>query len=323
MVTDETLRGYRQSIDNIDAALVHMLAERFKVTQAVGRYKATSGLPPADPGREERQIARLRRLAEEADLDPEFSEKFLRFIIDEVIRHHQHLRETVSERAVQPMKIGIVGAGFIGRAVARLAVSRGHQVMLSNSRGPTSLLSTVASIGCGVGTVADAAAFGDLVLLAIPLAALATLDPGPFVGKIVMDADNYYPMRDGAIAALDAGETTTSEETAKHLVGAKVVKAWNAILERDIEKDARPAGAPGRRALPIAGDDSAAKQVVAGLIDELGYDVVDAGPLAEGWRFERARPSYCVSLDRAALVAALAAADRGQTVAEGSWRPAS
>lgn len=93
-VTDETLRGYRQSIDNIDAALIHMLAERFRVTQAVGRYKAAAGLPPADPGREERQIARLRRLAEDAQLDPEFSEKFLRFIIDEVIRHHEHLRDT-------------------------------------------------------------------------------------------------------------------------------------------------------------------------------------------------------------------------------------
>ena len=86
---DDMLASYRKSIDNIDAALVHLLAERFKVTQAVGRYKAVSGLPAADPGREERQIARLRRLAEEAELDPEFSEKFLRFIIDEVIRHHQ------------------------------------------------------------------------------------------------------------------------------------------------------------------------------------------------------------------------------------------
>ena len=91
-MSDEVLSGYRKSIDNIDAALVHLLAERFKVTQAVGRHKASSGLPPADPGREERQIARLRRLAEEAELDPEFSEKFLRFIIDEVIRHHERLR---------------------------------------------------------------------------------------------------------------------------------------------------------------------------------------------------------------------------------------
>ncbi len=90
-MSNERLTRYRESIDNIDAALVFMLAERFKVTQAVGRYKAEHGLPPADPGREERQVARLRRLAEEAKLDPEFTEKFLRFIIDEVIRHHQRL----------------------------------------------------------------------------------------------------------------------------------------------------------------------------------------------------------------------------------------
>ena len=92
-MSDDVLDAFRSSIDNIDAALIHMLAERFKVTQAVGRYKAQAGLPPADPGREERQIARLRRLAEEAHLDPEFSEKFLRFIIDEVIRHHERLRD--------------------------------------------------------------------------------------------------------------------------------------------------------------------------------------------------------------------------------------
>jgi len=91
-MTDETLKRYRQSIDNIDAALIHMLAERFRVTKAVGEYKAASGLPAADPGREEAQIARLRKLAGEADLDPEFSEKFLRFIIDEVIRHHERMQ---------------------------------------------------------------------------------------------------------------------------------------------------------------------------------------------------------------------------------------
>ena len=87
-MTDATLTGYRESIDNIDAALVFMLAERFKVTQKVGAYKAAAGLPAADPGREAAQVGRLRALAEDARLDPEFSEKFLRFIIDEVIRHH-------------------------------------------------------------------------------------------------------------------------------------------------------------------------------------------------------------------------------------------
>jgi chorismate mutase len=91
-MADEVLAGYRKSIDNIDAALVRLLAERFKITQAVGRYKAEAGLPPADPGREDAQIARLRAQAEEAELDPEFGEKFLRFIIDEVIRHHERLR---------------------------------------------------------------------------------------------------------------------------------------------------------------------------------------------------------------------------------------
>ncbi|MGN6498319.1 MAG: chorismate mutase [Tsuneonella sp.] len=90
---DTTLAAYRRSIDNIDAALIHMLAERFRITQAVGAYKARASLPPADPGREAAQIARLRALAEDADLDPEFSEKFIRFVIDEVIRHHERARK--------------------------------------------------------------------------------------------------------------------------------------------------------------------------------------------------------------------------------------
>jgi chorismate mutase len=90
--SDQTLANFRRSIDNIDAALIHMLAERFRITQAVGEYKAKTQLPPADPGREEAQIKRLRALAEQADLDPEFSEKFIRFVIDEVIRHHRIAR---------------------------------------------------------------------------------------------------------------------------------------------------------------------------------------------------------------------------------------
>ena len=133
-----------------------------------------------------------------------------------------------------------------------------------------------------------------------------------------MDADNYYPMRDGVVPELDNHSTTTSEITATHLKGSKIVKAWNAILERDIETTGLPPGAPGRRALPIAGDDPEAKKVVSELFDGLGFDVVDAGPLAEGWRFERARPAYCVSLDRPGLMQALQNA--GAKVSEGAWR---
>jgi chorismate mutase len=91
-IPDEVLAGFRKSIDNIDAALIHILAERFRITKEVGAYKARTGMSPADPSREEQQIKRLRSLAEEADLDPEFSEKFIRFVIEEVIRHHQRAR---------------------------------------------------------------------------------------------------------------------------------------------------------------------------------------------------------------------------------------
>ena len=216
------------------------------------------------------------------------------------------------------MKIGIIGAGFIGRAVARLAVARGHAVMLSNSRGPKTLTSTIISVGCQIGTAEQASTFGDVVLIAVPFANHAQIAAAPLAGRIVLDANNYYPGRDGVIDVLETRSTTTSEMLARHLVGAKVVKAFNAILERDIEQDARPAGSLDRRALPIAGDDGDAKKVVSALLDGFGFDVVDAGALAEGWRFERARPAYCVRLDRRGLEQALA--DAETTVAEGSWR---
>lgn len=218
------------------------------------------------------------------------------------------------------MRIGIIGAGFIGRAVASLAVRNGHEVMISNSRDPRSLGSTVVALGCKAGTAQQAAEFGEAVVVAIPFFAHRSVPVGPVAGKPVLDANNYYPERDGHIPELDGEETTTSEMLAVHLVGAHVVKAFNAILQQDLAEGGTAPGTPGRRALPIAGDDEAAKQIVAGLHDQFGYDVVDAGPLSQGWRFQRAMPAYCIPLDAASLRAALEAAERGVEQPHGSWR---
>ena len=220
------------------------------------------------------------------------------------------------------MKIGIIGAGFIGRAIAQHAVRCGHDVMISNSRSPKTLGSTIVAIGCKAGTAEEAAAFGELVIVAIPFNAYESIPAGPLAGKIIADANNYYPARDGQIAALETRQTTTSEMLARHLPGAKVIKAFNAIMQNDLVDGGRPKGAPDRRSLPIAGDDGAAKKVVADLLDQFGFDAVDAGPLSEGWRFERAKPAYCVPLDVDGLKRALAEAKRDVDLPHGSWRRA-
>lgn len=218
------------------------------------------------------------------------------------------------------MRIGIIGAGFIGRAVASHAVKHGHDVMISNSRSPETLGSTVVAIGCKAGTAEEAAAFGEVIVVAIPLKAYRSIPAAPLAGKVVLDANNYYPQRDGQISELDSEETTTSELLAKHLPGARVVKAFNAILQKDLAEGGVPPGTPGRRALPIAGDDAAAKKIAAELLDQFGYDVVDAGPLSEGWRFQRAMPAYCIPLAVTGLKEALASAQRGVEMPHGSWR---
>jgi len=209
------------------------------------------------------------------------------------------------------MNIGVIGAGFIGRAVAQLALAAGHEVMLSNSRGPQTMSSVLSGIpGVQVGRAEDAAKFGELVLIAIPLEHYRAVLPQWLEGKTVMDANNYYPQRDGHIPVLDRFETTTSRLLADHLPHAHVVKVFNAIFTPELTQDARPHGATDRRALPVAADDAAAKAQVIRLLDELGFDAVDAGGLDESWRFERAKPAYCVRLDQHALKAALAAAER-------------
>jgi predicted dinucleotide-binding enzyme len=207
------------------------------------------------------------------------------------------------------MRIGLIGSGRIGSTLARLAVDGGHQVVLSNSRGPLTLAAVADELGPSAvaGTTLDAAHAPGPVVVSIPLKAYLAVPAEPLVGKIVIDTNNYYPDRDGAFGDLDDGSTTSSQILADHLPGAFVVKAFNSIFFGDLATQSVPAGTPGRRALPIAGDDASAKAVVAGLIDQFGFDVVDAGSLAEGRRFSPGTPAYNVRLTADELRAALAA----------------
>lgn len=191
------------------------------------------------------------------------------------------------------MKIGIIGAGLIARSLAEHALANGHQVMLSNSRGPETLYSLKVALACEVGTVQQAVEFGDIVIIAITFKHYATVPAEALRGKIVIDTNNYYPERDGHFDELDQQLTTTSEMLARHLGGSHVVKAFNSIRVIDLDKDGRPRGDELRRALPIAGDSENAKKHVSELIDQFGFDVVDAGMLKEGWRFQRGSPLYC------------------------------
>jgi 8-hydroxy-5-deazaflavin:NADPH oxidoreductase len=190
--------------------------------------------------------------------------------------------------------IGIIGAGNIGGQLARLAVQHGYDVAIANSRGPETLADLVSELGDRARAVTrdEAAAAGDLVVVTTPLAAIETIPVEPLVGKVVIDTNNYYPQRDGHIAALDDETTTTAELLQDHLPGARVVKAFNHIAAADLTTAGTPTGTAGRRALVVAGDDADAKRVVSDLLDEFGFDPVDIGPLAEGWRIQRDTPGY-------------------------------
>lgn len=215
------------------------------------------------------------------------------------------------------MHIGFVGAGYIGEGLARLAVAAGHTAMISNSRGPDTLRDLAASIGAEAVTAEQAARRGDMVVLTVPFTRVFELDAGLFADRIVMDTNNYYPTRDGQIAELDTFSITTSEMVQRHLPGARVVKAFNAILARDLEP---PFGLPeGRRALPIAGDDQAALDAVSEFHRSIGFDTLAVGPLSESWRFERAKPAYCIPLDLDSLRTAIDAAEREVELPHNSW----
>jgi predicted dinucleotide-binding enzyme len=190
--------------------------------------------------------------------------------------------------------IGFIGSGNIGSTVARLAVEAGHDVVLSNSRGPETLRDLVEELGpaARAATADEAAATGDIVVLTVPLSVVDRVSAEPLRDKVVIDTCNYYPQRDGHVAELDDESTTTSELVQRHLAGSKVVKCFNNLSYVHLRELARPAGSPDRSVLAVAGDDADAKALVSAFLDSIGYDAYDAGGLSEGWRFQRDTPAY-------------------------------
>jgi len=213
------------------------------------------------------------------------------------------------------MKIGIIGTGAIGGTLACDLAKLGHQVSIANSRGPETLKDLAAEIGATAVSVREAARAGDVVILSIPQKAVPQLPRDLFAGVpssvVVIDTGNYYPkLRDGRIEALEAG-TLDSRWVAEQL-GRPVVKAFNNIVAKSLREKGTPPGSPGRVALSIAGDPPEARAVALRLLDELGFDPVDAGRLDESWRQQPGTPAYCRDLDAASLKRALAEADRSR-----------
>jgi len=208
--------------------------------------------------------------------------------------------------------IGTIGAGNIGTAVARLAVAAGYDVVVSNSRGPETLADLVAELGprASADTAIGAATRGDLVVVTIPLRAIEAVPVEPLAGKIVVDTNNYYAARDGHLTELDEHRDTSAGLLQRHLPTSRVVKAFNHIRSTELESDGTAPGTPGRRALALYGDDTDAVETVTQWLDELGYDAVQGGGLAESWRIEPGMPGYGPRLDATGLRQALANATR-------------
>ncbi|MEZ0089889.1 NADPH-dependent F420 reductase [Streptacidiphilus sp. EB129] len=214
------------------------------------------------------------------------------------------------------MKIGIIGAGNIGGNLTRRLTALGHEVSVANSRGPQTLGELEAETGATAVTAGEAARGARIVVVTIPLKNVPNLPAGLFDGAAeglaVIDTGNYYPQqRDGRIAAIEEG-LTESRWTAQH-VGHTVIKAFNGTYAQDLLDAPLPKGDPNRMALPVAGDDEAAKQVVRELIDELGFDTVDAGSIDDSWRQQPGTPVYGLRAGVAEVEKALAAASKERT----------
>jgi predicted dinucleotide-binding enzyme len=211
------------------------------------------------------------------------------------------------------MKIGIIGAGNIGATLARKLVQAGHAVRIANSRGPETLRSLAEEIGAQAVSVRDAAQGVNVLILSMPLAGLPSLRDISATWPddvVVADTSNYYPVRDGHIAAIDDGQVESL--WVSELIGRPVIKAWNNILAVSLADRGLPRGAERRIALPVAGEDPAAKEMVMSLVEDSGFDAIDGGPLAESWRQQPITRAYCADLTAGPLRAALLAADRAR-----------
>ena len=215
------------------------------------------------------------------------------------------------------MKIGIIGAGHIGGTLTRRLAALGHDVSVANSRGPESLASLAAEAGAQATAITDVVKDKDVVVVTIPMKSVPELPKGLFRSAdprtVVIDTGNYYPQRDGRIDAIESG-TAESRWVADQL-GRPVVKAFNTIHAKHLMERGRPAGDPARMAVSIAGDDDAAKRVVLQLIEELGFDGVDAGGLDESWRQQPGTPVYGAALGADATRRALTEARNARQAA--------
>jgi 8-hydroxy-5-deazaflavin:NADPH oxidoreductase len=208
--------------------------------------------------------------------------------------------------------IGIIGSGHVGSSLARAAVDHGYNVVLSNSQGPQSLAGLAGSLGprASAGTPAQAAAAADFAIVAIPVTTIDQVPAEPLAGKVVIATINYFPQRDGHIPEIDSGQTTVPGLLQARLPASRVVRAFSMLDAADMSQDGHPAGDPRRRALALAGDDPAARDLVAGLYDELGFDTVDLGGLAESWRVDPGQAAFVTRQNAAQLRANVASAKR-------------
>ena len=218
------------------------------------------------------------------------------------------------------MRIGIIGAGNIGGALARRLTTLGHEVAVANSRGPQSLTALAAETGAKAVTAQEAARAGEIVVVTIPMKNIPGLPKGLFAGGpaevVVIDTGNYYPQqRDGRIAGIEDG--LTESRWVERQLGRPVIKTFNNIYAKHLQDHGKPKGTAGRIALPVAGDDPAAKAKMIALVDELGFDPVDTGALDDSWRQQPGTPVYAKDYDAEGVRKALAAASPERTAA---WR---